>query len=169
MLFRSSLSLNDESSSAQASLDTAYAKIHKLKAKNEKLKCDILNHESKFEAQVRLLKDLNKLRPQLEAATKENECLVARTSELEGITTPAKDETDAEKNMATKSYLITRIRVLEQDVVDTLGYDFNTAVEQLKILNPRVEIVVEGAGPFNKVINGKILYPHDSRDREDEA
>ena len=78
------LLLNDDSSSAQASLDTAEAKIHKLKVKNEKLKGDILNHESRFEAQVQLLKDLNELRPQLETATRENERLVARNLELEG-------------------------------------------------------------------------------------
>ena len=133
------------------------------------MKCDILNHESKFEAQVWLLKYLNELRPQLKAATKENERLVARTSELEGITAPAEDETDTEKNMVTRADLIAHIRVLEQDVVDTLGYDFNTVVEQLKILNPRVEIVVEGAGPFNQVIDGKIFYSPDSSNGEDEA
>ena len=65
--------------------------------------------------------------------------------------------------------LIARICVLEQDVINTLGYDFNTIVEQLKILNLGVEIVVEGAGPFNRVIDGKIFYPPDSSDGEDEA
>ena len=113
--------------------------------------------------------DLNELRPHLVVATKENEHLVARNLELEGITAPVEDETDMEKNMTTRADLISRIRVLEQDVVDTLGYDFNTTVEQLKILNPEIEIVVEGAGPFNQVVNRKILYPPDSSDREDEA
>ena len=168
-VLETSLSLNDEAASSHASLDAAYAKIQKLKAKNEKLKCDILNHESRFEAQVRLLKDLNELRPQLEAATKENDRLVARTKELEGITAPDEDETDAEKGMASRAEFITRIQVLEQDVIDTLGYGFNTVVEQLKILNPGVEMVVEGAGLFNQVINGKYFYPPDSSDGEDEA
>ncbi|CAI8589888.1 unnamed protein product [Vicia faba] len=69
-MLETTLSLNDEATSSQVSLDVAYAKIQKLKAKNEKLKCDIFNHESRFEAQVRLLKDLNELRPQLEALLK---------------------------------------------------------------------------------------------------
>ena len=71
--------------------------------------------------------------------------------------------------MVTRADLIAHIRVLEQDVVDTLGYGFNTTIEQLKILNLGVQIVVEGAGPFNQVIDGKILYPPDSSDGEDKA
>ena len=42
------------------------------------------------------------------------------------------------------------------------------AVEQLRILNPGVEIVVEGADPFNQVIDGKIFYPPDNSDGVDE-
>ena len=51
-MLETTLSLNDEAANSHASLDAAYAKIQKLKAKNEKLKCGILNHESKFDAQV---------------------------------------------------------------------------------------------------------------------
>ena len=54
-------------------------------------------------------------------------------------------------------------------MVDTLGYGFNSAVEQLKILNQGVEIAVEGAGLFNQVVDGKILYPPDSSNGEDEV
>ena len=54
--------------------------------------------------------------------TKENERLVARTKELEGTTVPDEEETDAEKGMASRAKLIVCIRVLEQDVMDTLSY-----------------------------------------------
>ena len=83
-VLETTLTLNDEVTGSQASLDKAYAKINKLKGVSENLKGDILNHETKFEDQVQLLKDLNKLRPQLDAATKENECVVSRIKELEG-------------------------------------------------------------------------------------
>ena len=53
-------------------------------------------------------------------------------------------------------------------MIDTLGYGFNVVVEQLKILNPGVELVVEGAGPFNQVVNENILYPPDDSDGEDQ-
>ena len=109
------------------------------------------------------------MRPQLEAAAKENERLVVHTKELEGIITPAEEETNVENSMVSRADLIAHIRVLEQDVVDTLSYGFNKAVEQLKILNPLVEMVVEGAGPFNQVINGKLFYPPDSSYGEDEV
>ena len=57
--------------------------------------------------------------------------------------------------------------------MDTLSYGFNTVVEQLKIINQGVELVVEGAGPFNQVVDGKIFYPPDDSlgeesDNEDE-
>ena len=75
----------------------------------------------------------------------------------------AEEETDAEKAMVTRGNLIARIWVLEQDVMDTLSYGFNTVVEKLRILNPEVELVVKGAGPFNQVVDGAIFYhPDDS-------
>ena len=85
------------------------------------------------------------------------------------MTASVEDETETEKNMATQADFIARIRLLEQDVIDTLGYDFNVAVEQLKILNPGVKLVVEVARPFNQVVNGKILYPLDDSDGEDQV
>ena len=109
------------------------------------------------------------MRPQVETAIRENERLVARNLELEGMTTSVKNETETEKNMATRANLIARIRLHEQDVIDTLGYGFNIVVEQLKILNLGVELVVEGEGPFNQVVDGKILYPPDDSDGEDQV
>ena len=82
--------LNNEAAGSQVALDKAYARIQKLQGINEKLKVEILNHEAKYEAQVQLLKDLNKVRPQSEVVNKENERLVARVKELEGIVAPAK-------------------------------------------------------------------------------
>ena len=79
----------------------------------------------------------------------------------------ADEETNIEKALITKRYLIVRSRVLEQDVMDTLSYGFNTAVEQLKILNPEVELMVEGVGPFNQVVDGKIFYPPDDSPEEE--
>ena len=81
---------------------------------------------------------------------------------------PAEEETDTKKAMMSRAELIACIRVLEQDVMDTLSCGFNTTVDQLRILNPGVEIIVEGAWPFNQVIDGKIFYPSESSDREDE-
>ena len=121
-----------------------------------------LNHETNFESQVQI-KDLNELWPQLDAVTKENEYMVVKIKELEGIVAPD----DTKKSMATRGDQIARIRLLEQDGMDTLGYGFSTAVEQLKILNPRVELVVEGAGPFNQVVDRKMFYPPDDSSVED--
>ena len=43
------------------------------------------------------------MRPQLETDTRENERLVARNLELEGMTASVEDETETEKNMATRT------------------------------------------------------------------
>ena len=51
---------------------------------------------------------------------------------------PSDEETGTEKALLTRRDLITGSRVLEQDVMYTLSYGFNTTVEQLKILNPGV-------------------------------
>ena len=71
------MTLNDEVAGSQAALDKVYAQIQNLKGISEKLKGDILNHETKYKARVQLLKYLNELRPQLEAVTKENERLAS--------------------------------------------------------------------------------------------
>ena len=63
--------------------------------------------------------------------------------------------------------MIAQNRVLEQDFMDTLNYGFNTTVEQLKIINRGVEFVIEGVGPFNQVVDGKMIYPPDDHSEEE--
>lgn len=42
-----------------------------------------------------------------------------------------------------------------------MGVDFNVAVEQLRVVNPDVDIVTKGTDPFYRMVNGKITVPED--------
>lgn len=59
----------------------------------------------------------------------------------------------------TCAQLISRIKRLEQDCLETMGVRSNVMVEQLRIINPGVNLVTEGAGPFYQVVEGNIMVP----------
>ncbi|MCI86058.1 hypothetical protein A2U01_0107337, partial [Trifolium medium] len=50
-------------------------------------------------------------------------------------------------------------RVLGQDVLDGVKFGFDNAVDQLKSLNPTVELNTEGLSMLNRVENGEIVIP----------
>ncbi|MCI95126.1 hypothetical protein A2U01_0116424, partial [Trifolium medium] len=57
--------------------------------------------------------------------------------------TPVEDEPEAAHGLSTRAELVERIRVLGQDVLDGVKFGFDNAVDQLKVLNPRVELNTE--------------------------
>ncbi|MCI55760.1 hypothetical protein A2U01_0077011, partial [Trifolium medium] len=52
-----------------------------------------------------------------------------------------------------------RIRVLGQDVLDGVKFGFDNVVDQLKVLNPTVELNTEGLSMLKRVENGEIVIP----------
>ena len=98
--------------------------------------------------------------------TKENERLNARVRELERVVAPVEEEIDDEKALQTRAELISQIRQLKQDILDTLRYGFNIALAQLKIVNIRVELVTKWIGPFHQVVNEKIIPPAEDNPEE---
>ncbi|MCI86919.1 hypothetical protein A2U01_0108200, partial [Trifolium medium] len=58
--------------------------------------------------------------------------------------TPVEDEPEAAHGLYTRDELVERIRVLGKDVLDGVKFGFDNAVDQLKVLNPRVELNTEG-------------------------
>ncbi|MCI77063.1 hypothetical protein A2U01_0098333, partial [Trifolium medium] len=52
-----------------------------------------------------------------------------------------------------------RIRVLGQDVLDGVKFGFDNAMDQLKVLNLRVELNTEGLSMLKRVENGQIVIP----------
>lgn len=82
--------------------------------------------------------------------------LWARIDELEDSARPAEEETKEEKAMSTRAQLVDKVRELEGDCVGTLATDFKTAVEKLKIVNPKVDMVTKGIIPYYLILDGKI-------------
>ncbi|MCI90416.1 hypothetical protein A2U01_0111708, partial [Trifolium medium] len=52
-----------------------------------------------------------------------------------------------------------KIRVLGQDVLDGVKFGFDNAVDQLKALDPTVELNTEGLSMLKRVENGAIVIP----------
>ncbi|MCI43340.1 hypothetical protein A2U01_0064577, partial [Trifolium medium] len=55
--------------------------------------------------------------------------------------------------------LIEKIRVLGQDVLEGVKYGFDNVVDQLRILNPTIELNTEGLSMLKRVENGQIVNP----------
>ncbi|MCI90648.1 hypothetical protein A2U01_0111942, partial [Trifolium medium] len=58
--------------------------------------------------------------------------------------TPVEDEPEATHGLSIRAELVERIRVLGQDILDGVKFGFDNVVDQLKVLNPRVELNTEG-------------------------
>ncbi|MCI73434.1 hypothetical protein A2U01_0094698, partial [Trifolium medium] len=52
---------------------------------------------------------------------------------------------------------VERIRVLGQDVLDGVKFGFDNVVAQLKVLNPGIELNIEGMSMLKKVENGHLV------------
>ncbi|MCI87246.1 pentatricopeptide repeat-containing protein, partial [Trifolium medium] len=61
--------------------------------------------------------------------------------------------------LTTRAELVEKIRVLGQDVLDGVKFGFDNAVDQLKVLNPRVDLNTEGLSMLKRVENGEIVIP----------
>ncbi|MCI90021.1 hypothetical protein A2U01_0111310, partial [Trifolium medium] len=59
----------------------------------------------------------------------------------------------------TRAELVEKIRVMGQDVLDGVKFGFDNAVDQLKVLNPTVELNIEGLSMLKRVENGQIIIP----------
>lgn len=50
----------------------------------------------------------------------------------------------------------------------TLAASFSLVFEQLKVVNPQVELVTKGINPYYKVVGGEILIPEGIDEDEEE-
>ncbi|MCI38143.1 hypothetical protein A2U01_0059371, partial [Trifolium medium] len=55
--------------------------------------------------------------------------------------------------------LVEKIRALGQDVLDGVKFGFNNVVDQVKVLNPTVQLITEGLSMLKRVENGHIIIP----------
>ncbi|MCI73102.1 hypothetical protein A2U01_0094366, partial [Trifolium medium] len=76
--------------------------------------------------------------------TEERKKLQEELGALQLSMTPVENEPEAARGLSTRVELVERIQVFGQDVLDGVKFGFDNAVDQLKVLNPRVELNTEG-------------------------
>ncbi|MCI48838.1 hypothetical protein A2U01_0070081, partial [Trifolium medium] len=61
-----------------------------------------------------------------------------------------------------------KIRALGQDVLDGVKYGFDNVVAQVKVLNPTVELNIEGLSMLKRVEDGQLIIPPEYAQVEDD-
>ncbi|GAU47705.1 hypothetical protein TSUD_177100 [Trifolium subterraneum] len=129
--------------------------------------------EKEMEA-ARLVGEKAELEGRVKDLTTEKETLEGKVRDLESRpcssgTAPDADELVVNPNGDYKGFtraaLVSRIFELEGKELDVAKSSFDNAVAQLMVLNPGVELIVEGASELKEVQDGAIVSP--SPDEED--
>jgi hypothetical protein len=84
---------------------------------------------------------------------------------------PGEDEAE-DLAVLRRAGLVDRIGELEGSLVDAVKLGFDRAVAQLKVVNPGIELNVEGIHPLNEVEDGVIMPlpdPEEDNGHVDEA
>ncbi|GAU42036.1 hypothetical protein TSUD_90700 [Trifolium subterraneum] len=123
---------------------------------------------------ARLVGEKAELEGRVKDLMTEKENLEGKVRDLESRpcssgTAPDADELVVDPNGEYKGFtraaLVSRIFELEGKELDVAKSSFDNAVAQLMVLNPGVELVVEGASELKEVLDGAIVSP--SPDEED--
>ncbi|GAU41266.1 hypothetical protein TSUD_349060 [Trifolium subterraneum] len=123
---------------------------------------------------ARLVGEKAELEGRVKDLTTEKDTLEGKVKELESRpcssgTAPDADELVVDPNGEYKGFtraaLVSRIFELEGKELDVAKSSFDNAVARLMVLNPGVELVVEGASELKEVLDGAIVSP--SPDEED--
>ncbi|GAU48008.1 hypothetical protein TSUD_188790 [Trifolium subterraneum] len=168
--------------------DTAREEAVLVKQKLEQAKVNHAAYKEKYTLQAGLVTKLAEKeteaarlvgeKAELEGRVKdlmtEKDTLEGKVKELESRpcssgTAPDADELVVDPNGEYKGFtraaLVSRIFELEGKELDVAKSSFDNAVAQLMVLNPGVELVVEGASELKEVLDGVIISP--SPDEED--
>ncbi|GAU12547.1 hypothetical protein TSUD_182610 [Trifolium subterraneum] len=117
---------------------------------------------------ARLVEEKTELEGKIKDLTAEKETLEGKMRDLESRpcssgTAPDADELVVDPNGEyrgfTRAALVSRIFELEAQQLDAAKSSFDNAVAQLMVLNPDVNLVVEGASELKEVQDGVIVSP----------
>jgi hypothetical protein len=78
---------------------------------------------------------------------------------------PGEDEAE-DLAVLRRADLVNRIGELEGSLVDAVRLGFDRAVAQLKVVNPDIELNVEGIHPLSEVKDGVITTPLDLEEND---
>ena len=124
-----------------------------------KLKNDLFDHKETYKIQAGLYKEIGSLKEQIFEMPLENDQLKARVTRLEAGVASSKKETDVDKLLTIRASLIAHFRMLEHDYLDAMGHDFDSAVEQIQLVNLGVHLVTDGIRPYHQIIDGQVVAP----------
>lgn len=130
---------------------------------------DFEAYKDKYKIQRNFIEDLCTTSDKIRALEAEEKKMRERIAELEGDACPAEEESKEEKALRTRAQLVEKVRELEADCMGTLSVGFKTAVELLKIVNPKVELVTRGISPYYLVVDGKIQATPSNSDWDEEV
>jgi cell division protein FtsB len=174
------LVLNDEEQSSVKDLNEARARKEELECQVLKLETDFTNYKEKYVIQSTYVTELREKKEELARVVKsmedlkleyaeEKKTLKARIDSLEAAVALAQDDPDEVKMLVTRAELVDKIKLLEQDVLDSVKYGFDNAIAQLRIVNPEVELNTKGTRMPRRVVDGVIVIPPDCQSDGDEG
>ncbi|CAJ2629428.1 unnamed protein product [Trifolium pratense] len=157
----SSLVLGDERESLVEQLNTAQARHERAKGRINQLKIVVDDLKEKQQHWGDQLDEHRKRGEELEAARVEIERLNAAMA-------PGENEHKAAEGLTTRADLVKVIAQLSHDFVEGTEYAFENAVQQIKCLNPDVELVTRGMHVNGQVNDGQIVIPAGLADSDEE-
>ncbi|GAU44562.1 hypothetical protein TSUD_28570 [Trifolium subterraneum] len=181
--------LNGRECKYLAERDSAKEEAALLRQQLEQAKVDHAAYKDRYKLQVglvtqltekeeeaaRLVEEKAKLEGRVKDLSTERDTLAGKVKDLESRpcssgTAPEADELVIDPNGEYKGFtraaLVSRIFELEGKELDVAKSSFDNAVAQLMVLNPGVDLVVEGASELKEVLDGVIVSP--SPDEEDQ-
>ncbi|CAJ2662242.1 unnamed protein product [Trifolium pratense] len=157
----SSLVLGDERESLVEQLNTAQARHERSKGRINQLKIAVEDLKEKQKHWGDQLDEHRKRGEDLDAARAEIERLNAAMA-------PGENEHRAAEGLTTRADLVKVIAQLSHDFVEGTEYAFENAVQQIKCLNPDVELVTRGMHVNGQVKDGQIVIPAGLADSDEE-
>ncbi|CAJ2665933.1 unnamed protein product [Trifolium pratense] len=164
-MISSSLVLGDERESLLEQLNNAQTRHERAKSRINQLKIDVDDLKEKQKRWGDKVEEHRKRREELDAARGEIERLTAAM-------VPGENEHKAAEGLTTRADLVKVIAQLSHDFVEGTEYAFDNAIQQIKLLNPDVDLVTRGMHVNGEVKDGQIVIPAGlavSDDEEDDA
>jgi cell division protein FtsB len=131
----------------------------KLEAENMALENEVVDLRGKKENFVAQAKENRELKEELAKFSEERKRFVEEISRLKLAMAPAEDETDNTRDLSTRAQFVARVRKLGDSVLAGMKHGWQNSISQIKVVNPGVELSLEGMGVFREVVEGRIILP----------
>jgi hypothetical protein len=143
------------------------AELKKARLSFRELETNYAVYKDKYQLQVELPQTLASKEAEVEDLSKEKEGLIARVAELEGQLQKLSIPDEEEKNEdpsgefvnTSRGSLIKQLLDAQNSAVEMATSSFQNAIAQLQILNPGVELKLDGLDECKEVRDGAIQSP----------